>query len=211
MGQYYIAYVRNNKANVIRKYHPHDYDCGLKLMENAFMLSPVVLSVLKDIHHAPKSVAWEGDYMSITMTAENAQRNIKFHDAILLPASKEKIEGFREMKDFAGAYLINHTKKEFVNYKNWVAKNARVEMYEYTNADGNHVKGADIYCLDPLPILTAMGNGNGGGDYRGANMEEVGRWAMDEIEFNYLSECCDPKYNGYKEICPKFVDEYFDK
>jgi hypothetical protein len=33
----------------------------------------------------------------------------------------------------------------------------------------------------PLPILTAEGNGRGGGDYRGADEDLVGTWARDVI------------------------------
>jgi len=52
-------------------------------------------------------------------------------------------------------YIVNHTKKVYVK------KNA-----------------GDFH---PLPILTAEGNGRGGGDYNGANMEMVGNWARDVI------------------------------
>lgn len=33
----------------------------------------------------------------------------------------------------------------------------------------------------PLPILTAMGNGMGGGDYDGPHAERVGTWALDRL------------------------------
>jgi hypothetical protein len=51
-------------------------------------------------------------------------------------------------------YLVNHTKKVYVK------KNAG---------------------LHPLSLLTAEGNGRGGGDYDGPNMEMVGTWARDVI------------------------------
>jgi hypothetical protein len=35
--------------------------------------------------------------------------------------------------------------------------------------------------LHPLPLLTAEGNGRGGGDYDGPNMDMVGTWARDVI------------------------------
>ena len=33
----------------------------------------------------------------------------------------------------------------------------------------------------PLPLLTANGNGRGGGDYLGSDMDLVGSWAGDRI------------------------------
>ena len=37
----------------------------------------------------------------------------------------------------------------------------------------------------PIPLLTAIGNGKGGGDYHGSCMDKIGYWACDEIEANY--------------------------
>jgi len=51
-------------------------------------------------------------------------------------------------------YIVNHTKKVYIEKKG--------EFH-------------------PLPLLTAEGNGRGGGDYRGPNMEMAGTWARDVI------------------------------
>jgi hypothetical protein len=52
-------------------------------------------------------------------------------------------------------YIVNHTKKVYIK------------------------KSGDVH---PLPLLTAEGNGRGGGDYHdGSNMEMVGTWARDVI------------------------------
>jgi hypothetical protein len=51
-------------------------------------------------------------------------------------------------------YIVNHTKRVYVK------------------------KGTGVH---PLPILTAEGNGRGGGDYHGPNMDMVGTWARDVI------------------------------
>jgi len=52
-------------------------------------------------------------------------------------------------------YIVNHTKKVYVK-KNY-------------------------HGLHPLAILTAEGNGRGGGDYNGPNMDMVGTWGRDVI------------------------------
>jgi len=60
-------------------------------------------------------------------------------------------------------YLLNHTKKVYID-KNKI------------EADK---KGWKIH---PLPLLTSEGNGQGGGDYKGTEMEAIGTWRGDIIE-----------------------------
>jgi hypothetical protein len=55
-------------------------------------------------------------------------------------------------------YLVNHSKKQYVNKHN------------ISNGE-----------LHPLPFLVAEGNGRGGGDYYGKNIDLVGCWARDSI------------------------------
>ena len=52
--------------------------------------------------------------------------------------------------------------------------------------------------INPLPLLTALGNGRGGGDYSGTDEDKVGIWARDvlSVEFNI------PK--GFKEFKVNF-------
>jgi hypothetical protein len=79
------------------------------------------------------------------------------------PNSKSNLHKMCEGKDpfvYRGelvsyTYIVNHTKKVYIEKK------------------GNG--------LHPLAILTAEGNGRGGGDYNGPNMEMVGTWARDVI------------------------------
>jgi len=78
------------------------------------------------------------------------------------PNSEKNLHSMCEEKDpfvyrdpvVSYTYIVNHTKKVYVK------KN----------------KG-----LHPLSLLTAEGNGRGGGDYDGPNMEMVGTWARDVI------------------------------
>ena len=39
----------------------------------------------------------------------------------------------------------------------------------------------DNWCIHPLPLLTAIGNGLGGGGYREDDAWQVGMWANDVI------------------------------
>lgn len=58
-------------------------------------------------------------------------------------------------------YFVNRDKDEYF----------AIEPDDYVNGE-----------LNPLGILCAVGNGLGGGDYKGTRMDLVGRWAFDHIE-----------------------------
>jgi hypothetical protein len=71
-------------------------------------------------------------------------------------------------------YIVNHTKKQYV------------------------FKGTTIHRLS---LLTAEGNGSGGGDYYGINYELVGIWARDVISME------DEIPDGFTEFICEFNDE----
>ena len=52
--------------------------------------------------------------------------------------------------------------------------------------------------INPLPLLLAQGNGQGGGDYRGKNENTVGIWAKNEISIEFEVP------EGYKELIVSF-------
>jgi hypothetical protein len=77
-------------------------------------------------------------------------------------------------------YLVNYTKKEYCT------------LPKYNPAK-------DEYVLNPLPLLTADGNGRGGGDYR-IEDARVGSWAYDSIGLTNDSN----EIKGFKRISGKF-------
>lgn len=88
-------------------------------------------------------------------------------------------------------YLYNHTKQEFVDLRQCP-------------------KDSDGSAMHPLPILLAVGNGEGGGDYFGyyidneqitPGAEYVGHWAGDCLSSSITKET---QYSHYKEIRPGF-------
>lgn len=63
-------------------------------------------------------------------------------------------------------FLVNVSKNSFLDIKKYAEKSA--------DTDG--------WCLHPLPLLTCVGNGEGGGDYYGKpGQDAVGSWAFDKI------------------------------
>ena len=69
---------------------------------------------------------------------------------------------------------MNHTKREYVDMRKCFLSNE----FSFGEEKG--------WCLEPLPLLTAVSNGLGGGDFHkgGDDYESVGAWAGDEISFS---------------------------
>lgn len=67
-----------------------------------------------------------------------------------------------------GSYLINHTRKIFIDMSAYISHNL--------------VAGR---CFDPLPLLTACGNGRGENEYpvTGEGYEMIGTWAFDLLQY----------------------------
>jgi hypothetical protein len=58
----------------------------------------------------------------------------------------------------------------------------------------------DDLVIHPLPLLTSSGNGRGGGDYSGINMELVGIWSEHELEI------VEKVPYGYDELVAEFEE-----
>ena len=190
MGQYYKACFVNTKKNKVKEYFDSwDTNDGSKLMEHSYIGNRFVMSVTYKMVNSPKRLVWAGDYADAVVGEDN------FYD---LTNNAEKSEPFEidviEQAINENTIYINHDKKEWFDLK------------KQTIPDMRGWGGI----AHPLPILTADGNGRGGGDYHGANEKLVGTWKGDLIEVS------DTIPADYKEIEPWFtemsqkeIDEYF--
>ena len=97
-------------------------------------------------------VVWAGDYAD---NEEGMDKNL--HGIVNdYPNKSFHVVTNQEIKSTDDyRYIINHTKKQYVNKKD-----------------------SDYH---PLPLLTCEGNGRGGGDYYGTNKDKIGIWARDVI------------------------------
>lgn len=73
------------------------------------------------------------------------------------------------------------------------------DKFEYFTIDPDDYVNNE---LNPLGILCAVGNGRGGGDYKGTHMELVGSWAFDHIEI------VDEEPTDLYKIPADFVEDY---
>lgn len=183
MGQYYEAIIK--RRNSVKKYSPWDYDNGYKLMEHSYQENEFVNAVVNELIGNPSRLAWVGDYAD-PEDYEGTEREELAVEFIELRRVYDKYTKDGNSSYCGLIYFINHTKKEY-----FVLSETEIEP------DENGMK------IHPLPLLTAMGNGYGGGDYYGHCQELVGSWATDLIEVNYILE----KANNYRDISDKIAFE----
>lgn len=200
MGQYYMPTLIA-KDGTISTLYSHEYDNGLKLMEHSYIGNNFVDAVCTQIWKNPMKVAWIGDYSKIpwegTYTKHisrddfeeicykvwgNEQESFRIH-----PKPHEYLTMEKRRR-----YLINHTTKEYVDLESYIEKNKWHEKSEWSTYANGRVVDNKTYeydvCVHPLPLLTACGNGRGGGDYYDCfpNYNDVGRWAFCEIELTEI-------------------------
>ncbi len=180
MGQYYRAMVKKQNGriviynrDVIRNGKP-EYMVA-KLMEHSWWLNDFVNAVCLDIYNSKEKrrVAWIGDYASTYLDCfdlkelnglnkrqiDRMTKRCWDCDGIAVPTTDFTLDRL---------FLINHTKRQYVDCSEYYADSV----------------SSDEWCLHPLPLLTCIGNGLGGGDYcptDDSTEDYVGAWAWDEI------------------------------
>lgn len=171
MGQYYKPVIlADNKKTIKAFLYSWDYSNGNKLMEHSWQGNNFVGAFETLIHKNPQRVVWAGDYADVckgrkTNVHERCDKNEK------LKLNLDFVLDVRQSR-----YVINHSKKLFVD-------------------KAHTLKGAWNMKIHPLPLLTAEGNGEGGGDYRGDDPNGlIGSWARDLISVD------GSKPKGYTEI-----------
>jgi hypothetical protein len=175
MGQYYHPLVLADKSNAVKGHlYSHEFSNGLKLMEHSYIGNYFVEAAERLLAFGSwrgKRLVWAGDYGDLKLYDKcNYANNSK----------SEVVNYHSKMDDYH--FILNHTKRLFVDKR-------KAPMSKSGWSDGMTVH--------PLPLLTADGNGRGGGDYHKDN-HHVGTWAKHRISI--ANEV--PK--GYKELIPNF-------
>lgn len=195
MGQYYKAVLLEEDGTLI-VLKPSDFDNSLKQMESSWIGNHFPNAVFASILNKPRRVAWMGDYSDDTGPQGNPgcmttdEFNILYK--AVYPRDDDGEKSCRSLKssDFTqqelesvddsttGTYLVNRTKGVFLDMEKYIERS--------TPKNGDWTG----WCINPLPLLTACGNGQGGGDFhdsaRAIGCEDVGAWAFDELEYTKL-------------------------
>lgn len=156
MGQYYHAYTKNATEERVwslqctnfTETRNFDWYVGLKLMEHSWCGNILTNAMSFYLYKNPTQLAWIGDY------AKNAEMYDKCWgdeggNEFNFVVSEERF-------DYTGKWLVNHTTKE------------AFAMIQPTNGQ---------WVIYPVSLITACGNGLGGGDYDGKH-KMIGKWAM---------------------------------
>ena len=181
MGQYYRPAVlkhtwKKNRKPVKASLLCYDYNdggwfIGAKLMEHSYVGNPLVQDVeeLLGTKYKGYPFVWVGDYADdVEINGEEKSIYVeadkfiyKDYDSDSSEKSSSYLSLKRELKHEKHhyKYLFNKTKKQYCVIP-------------------EEIEGKSV--IHPLPLLTADGNGRGGGDYR-IEDERVGSWAFDKI------------------------------
>ncbi len=184
MGQYYNIIIKPQGEDKVHAYDrtiDGEYTMA-KLMEHSWYLNPMVNAISEKLYHKPSQIAWVGDYYD-----EGELLNYAY------PKGDKYCKLHKTEFTLNGRYLVNHTKKLILDCWNYL----RDCM----------IKNEDSWVPHPLPLLTALGNGRGGGDYRGINEDKIGSWAWDVLEIVDWEDLDKLKKEDYQKFEIRFEDK----
>lgn len=200
MGQYYLV------ANVDKQEY---MECNhfLKLMEWSYNRNELVLTMEKLMTNR-----WKGDRIYVIGDYAGSEEGCA-HSEVLRELEKELL------KEQAGislyGHICNHFKKikctnNRTNYR-YIFNHNTKSYVDMEHCPLNTMLGAfkdhDKWyhaTIAPLPLLLALGNGLGGGDYYGNNDHLVGAWARDSDKIEICEEL---KFPEYRELQPDFYED----
>lgn len=183
MGQYYIPILKIGKGKIKvysnamneltlvgnGKSQTYGGFQGSKLMEHSWWDNDLLNAIGSKIYKKKSQLIWLGDYAE-DEDFENFERvdniNLTKLETMVNIKKTSKLNPVPTFT-FNNKYLVNHTKKIYI------------ELNKYYN----NACTKDGWCANPLSLLTAIGNGKGGGDYysEAINADVVGSWAWDII------------------------------
>ena len=184
MGQYYNIIIKPQGQDKV-----HAYDRTLdgeytmaKLMEHSWYLNPMVNAISAKLYHKPSQIAWVGDYYDKGELSNYAY-----------PKNKRYCKLHKTEFTLNDKYLVNHTKKLILDCWNYLRDCI--------------IKNEDSWVPHPLPLLVALGNGRGGGDYSGINEDKIGSWAWDVLEIVDWEDLENLQKEGYQKFEIRFEDK----
>ena len=213
MGQYYSA-INVDKKEVI---HPHDYRCGAKLMEFSYLGSDGTTNDFLATLSTLIMGDWNGDRVYIVGDYADFEKYNDIDDLWLPTLHELKNEFEFGFEDREGDEVTLHRFAE-----NWKIPDVDItdfrtlkflcnsETKEYIDLTELPVQweneNGTTTAIHPLPLLIAMGNERGGGDYHEEHIgfEFVGRWVKHTKGIFFADEAPD----DYTEFKPNFREDY---
>ena len=183
MGQYYniITRTADNRTTVYDLSIKGDGEYVMaKLLEHSWWKNRTCRALAFSIVNRPTRVCWVGDDAE---PEECQELGFDYEEVWGENNNAQSIEPAPEEYELEQfPYLVNHDKNQFVDLKKYKAAST-----------------VDGWCIFPISLLTALGNGRGGGDYH-KDDPLVGSWAFDTISLT------DQPVTGMEEIEPVFTE-----
>lgn len=181
-------------------FRPYDFDGnGAKLMEHSYYHNRFVEAALARLspnwRRSKKllRVWWMGDYANVEDIPEEKKKYLPVEstwgDDVTLTVINESFDFSKP------CYLVNESTHEYIDL-------LKLETINRGSWGGS---------IHPLPLLTAVGNGRGGGDYHGdkaINQHMVGVWAGDLLT---IEESAPTSEDGFLEYIDITDDAHFSE
>ena len=183
MGQYYKPAKVNEEGEPEAFVYSHDYNNGLKLMEHSYIgntfMQAVESLLIPSGDWYKQRIVWAGDYadpIDVFLDGDE-QENVYglCEDELQVnpePLTDEEAEEYR--------FVVNFDTQQFVEKPSYVK---------------------DYFKVHPLSLLTADGNGRGGGDYRD-DSDFVGIWIGNRIGLEKTAP------EGFERVVVDFEVDY---
>lgn len=190
MGQYYLPVLgdlHGTNFKVFDRSVDGEYTFA-KLMEHSWWDNTFCNSFAQLLYKNKGRVIWCGDYAD-EPDDFHFPINSSFYTPLYGEIWGDSIKRFGiQSSSFSldNKFLLNHDTKQFIDLNEYKA-----------NSVGN-----DDWIINPLPLLTAVGNDRGGGDFHEGNIgyEFVGIWAWNLISI------VDKPPKSYKKFSPVFKE-----
>lgn len=194
MGQYYCGAILNKDVNETKEviikqaFCTSAHNCGAKLMEHSY----VGVWYIKEYEHALATdfynhpFVWSGDYADEHLGTDIYSAAYSFIEKMTDKNAEERGYEKNPNGSWGCEYIRNGiavSEREFIPK----TKSEKLPTYKYIINFTKKIfvcipeKPDNGWVIHPLPLLCADGNGRGGGDYEGTNMELIGSWAFDNI------------------------------
>ena len=222
MGQYYVI------ANVDKRQQmlPFDYDNGMKLLEWSYERNRMVMALMNLLSGEWKGdrVYVVGDYADLSVPDEPyctalrkamGELGIGDDDCLhsfacekfrrVLPEEEIKLDWPFDDSSYAPpADLKVSTEDRGYRY---IYNHATRQVIDLKHCPIEEQSGESVMKIAPLPLLLAMGNGRGGGDYQRGHTgyELVGSWCETVTSIEVTKEPL-ASASDYTEFAPDFTE-----
>lgn len=201
MGQYYVAVILDEDGKPTHATRSWDFDSGSKLMEHSWLPNEFVAAVeTLLVAEAPRRVVWAGDYADPEPDAPEGEAGTYdnlYARADALAPYRPDVAGLGHRRNWRDGKMVTEIDPE-VEANAWPVIVPRLESHPFlVNWDKRqYVDKRKVpsvkpqwseweQTIHPLPLLTADGNGRGGGDFDGDDPAGiVGSWARDHISLS---------------------------